>query len=104
VCRRHPPCPLPLSLPDALPILGVASAGAALAPGFETLVAMRVAQGAGGALAAPAALALLRALFPAPAGFARAMAVWGGVSVLGRSEEHTSELQSRENLVCRLLL
>src|SRR5690606_40765844 len=34
-----------------------------------------------------------------------------GVSVLGkrlkvlkRSEEHTSELQSRENLVCRLLL
>src|SRR5207302_10299646 len=26
------------------------------------------------------------------------------VSVSGRSEEHTSELQSRENLVCRLLL
>src|SRR5690606_41257506 len=25
-------------------------------------------------------------------------------SVRGRSEEHTSELQSRENLVCRLLL
>src|SRR5690606_24997218 len=25
-------------------------------------------------------------------------------SVTGRSEEHTSELQSRENLVCRLLL
>src|SRR5690606_42045053 len=24
--------------------------------------------------------------------------------VVGRSEEHTSELQSRENLVCRLLL
>src|SRR5207302_8432285 len=24
--------------------------------------------------------------------------------VIGRSEEHTSELQSRENLVCRLLL
>src|SRR5690606_39401852 len=29
--------------------------------------------------------------------------VGGGVSNL-RSEEHTSELQSRENLVCRLLL
>src|SRR5207302_8511098 len=29
----------------------------------------------------------------------------GGVAaVLARSEEHTSELQSRENLVCRLLL
>src|SRR5690606_41079022 len=26
------------------------------------------------------------------------------VNVEGRSEEHTSELQSRENLVCRLLL
>src|SRR5207302_11401974 len=26
------------------------------------------------------------------------------VSIKGRSEEHTSELQSRENLVCRLLL
>src|SRR5690606_41857147 len=28
----------------------------------------------------------------------------GSVSGLLRSEEHTSELQSRENLVCRLLL
>src|SRR5690606_40805997 len=27
-----------------------------------------------------------------------------GVGTLGRSEEHTSELQSRENLVCLLLL
>src|SRR5436309_8839093 len=27
-----------------------------------------------------------------------------GLGNLGRSEEHTSELQSRENLVCRLLL
>src|SRR5690606_40035708 len=27
-----------------------------------------------------------------------------GVSTAARSEEHTSELQSRENLVCRLLL
>src|SRR5690606_28992151 len=26
------------------------------------------------------------------------------VAIVGRSEEHTSELQSRENLVCRLLL
>src|SRR5690606_4108315 len=29
---------------------------------------------------------------------------YGIVSTAGRSEEHTSELQSRENLVCRLLL
>src|SRR5690606_42056201 len=27
----------------------------------------------------------------------------GGISHVRRSEEHTSELQSRENLVCRLL-
>src|SRR5690606_40903393 len=27
-----------------------------------------------------------------------------GVELVARSEEHTSELQSRENLVCRLLL
>src|SRR5207302_8780030 len=29
---------------------------------------------------------------------------WGGRVGAERSEEHTSELQSRENLVCRLLL
>src|SRR5690606_40246586 len=28
----------------------------------------------------------------------------GGGNIEARSEEHTSELQSRENLVCRLLL
>src|SRR5690606_42013635 len=32
------------------------------------------------------------------------VAVLVGVRGAGRSEEHTSELQSRENLVCRLLL
>src|SRR5690606_41913192 len=47
-----------------------------------------------------------------PAGVAAHPSVgWEGPTVLGalashgrRSEEHTSELQSRENLVCRLLL
>src|SRR5207302_7551243 len=29
---------------------------------------------------------------------------WDQLGCLSRSEEHTSELQSRENLVCRLLL
>src|SRR5690606_40767418 len=36
-----------------------------------------------------------------PSAFAR---VRLATSLLRRSEEHTSELQSRENLVCRLLL
>src|SRR5207342_3971019 len=36
--------------------------------------------------------------------FNRATAVHGLATTGGRSEEHTSELQSRENLVCRLLL
>src|SRR5215475_15976511 len=29
---------------------------------------------------------------------------WSGASTASRSEEHTSELQSRENIVCSLLL
>src|SRR5690606_40154794 len=41
-------------------------------------------------------------------GFALTRAKWPWILALGcvagRSEEHTSELQSRENLVCRLLL
>src|SRR5690606_26260520 len=37
-------------------------------------------------------------------GIALAQLVQPGTPVIYRSEEHTSELQSRENLVCRLLL
>src|SRR5690606_40696679 len=36
-------------------------------------------------------------------GLSRALALAGGAMLI-RSEEHTSELQSREKLVCRLLL
>src|SRR5690606_40848516 len=36
--------------------------------------------------------------------FSRAALDFRGIRVNTRSEEHTSELQSRENLVCRLLL
>src|SRR2546427_5384200 len=39
-----------------------------------------------------------------PAALKRAEWVLGGVSLTERSEEHTSELQSQSNLVCRLLL
>src|SRR2546422_3638607 len=34
----------------------------------------------------------------------RGCSVWGGTPAPERSEEHTSELQSRLHLVCRLLL
>src|SRR3712207_7168207 len=40
---------------------------------------------------------------PSTPGTARTPHHWPGCSV-GRSEEHTSELQSRQYLVCRLLL
>src|SRR5690606_39806104 len=36
--------------------------------------------------------------------FLASIPIWGYFIILARSEEHTSELQSRENLVCRLLL
>src|SRR5690606_40821856 len=41
---------------------------------------------------------------PVPLDLQRRLRIDGGVLVIERSEEHTSELQSRENLVCRLLL
>ncbi|SHF89814.1 MFS transporter [Streptoalloteichus hindustanus] len=66
-----------------LAVFGLASATAAVVPGFEALVAVRFTQGIGAALTAPAAVAVLRALFPSPAAFGRAMATWGGMSVLG---------------------
>src|SRR5258708_15541855 len=61
-----------------------------------------------GAEAAVARAAAARALL-APAAFVRAagrsaLAFWGPLWAALRSEEHTSELQSPDHLVCRLLL
>lgn len=64
-------------------LFGLASLAGSFAPSFEVLVGMRFLQGIGGALIAPAAMAVLRTLFPDPAAFGKAMATWGGVSVLG---------------------
>lgn len=66
-----------------LAVFGAASAFAAVAPNYPILVAMRLGQGIGGAMVAPAAMAVLRSLFPDSSAFGRAMATWGGVSVLG---------------------
>src|SRR5690606_41790202 len=87
-----------LSLHDALPIslacdLVLAARGASFIQAFSKI---GLIPDAGGSW-----------LLPRLVGRARAL----GLAMLGdklsgeeRSEEHTSELQSRENLVCRLLL
>jgi MFS family permease len=70
-------------LTAGLVVFAVASSVAAAAPGFAVLVAARFAQGAGAALVAPAAMAVLRAIIPDEGQHARALASWGGLSVLG---------------------
>lgn len=64
-------------------LFAAASAVSAAAPGFAALLLGRFAQGAGAALAAPAALALVRSLTPDPARLPRVLAVWGTLSVSG---------------------
>jgi MFS family permease len=64
-------------------IFAVASGAAGLAPGLVPLLLARLGQGCGAALAAPAALALLGAVYPDPRRARRAVAVWGGLPVAG---------------------
>ncbi len=53
------------------------------AQSFGLLLAARIVQGCGAALAAPAAMALLGAVFPAASSRTRATAVWGPLASLG---------------------
>src|SRR2546430_4543835 len=48
--------------------------------------------------------AFLQCFFGAPLAFDRKRVLLGAADLIARSEEHTSELQSQSNLVCRLLL
>src|SRR5690606_41884759 len=80
-----------LSLHDALPISHRADRIAG--GGLRRPLRRPVADGR----RAPGAAAAQRQRLARPPGAA-------GAPGAGRSEEHTSELQSRENLVCRLLL
>jgi MFS family permease len=64
-------------------VFGVASAGASLAPWSAFLIAARLAEGAGAALAAPAAAALLGAVYPDQERHNRALATWGMLSSAG---------------------
>src|SRR5271165_7452339 len=88
----EPAPPLPALAPPFLPIVEPAP----VLPAFPVLFNVPVP-----VLAPPGLVpAAVPGLVPAaPGRFAVA-----GRFVAGRSEEHTSELQSRENLVCRLLL
>src|SRR5690606_41973051 len=95
-----PPAPYTLSLHDALPIsLVVAGMIGSLGGGGET--------GSRGACSGSRGSGRVGA-----GGWVWTLAVSGCAStwpssaaaITSRSEEHTSELQSRENLVCRLLL
>ncbi|MEU5837742.1 MFS transporter [Streptomyces diacarni] len=61
-------------------LFALASLAAGLAPNLPTLVGARFAQGAGEALASPAAMSLIALLFPGPAERARALGVWGAIS------------------------
>nr|WP_243274916.1 MFS transporter [Streptomyces albus] len=65
-----------------LALFGLASAGCALAPGSEVLVAARAVQGTGAALLLPGSLAVITDTFTDPAARARALGVWAGVSSL----------------------
>ncbi|GAA3981400.1 MFS transporter [Streptomyces marokkonensis] len=76
------------ALTAGLVLFATASAAAPLAPGIRALLAARLAQGAGAALVAPAAMAVLRTVFPSPTVYGRAMATWGGLSVLGATAGH----------------
>src|SRR5690606_41830432 len=89
-----PPLLHTLSLHDALPI-----SISRLSPALALIIAWTAAvlQMAAGLWPLPLNIAVFVVLFAA--------AAWGSRRLLWlRSEEHTSELQSRENLVCRLLL
>ncbi|OPG06011.1 MFS transporter [Microbispora sp. GKU 823] len=64
-------------------LLALASAAGGLAPDRAVLLAARFAQGAGAAMAAPAAVALVTRLHPDERERQDALAVWGTLSVTG---------------------
>ncbi|MFF7145303.1 MFS transporter [Streptomyces nodosus] len=64
-------------------VFGASSALAGLSTGLWMLLTARFIQGAGAALAVPAAMALVGVVHREPARYARAMAVWGGLAASG---------------------
>src|SRR5690606_41130855 len=94
----------PLSLHDALPISAASLSAFRLASPFSkslptiTSMSMKMHITFEMKVCSPSIVQFTRVASPAGARSNRI------VLVEARSEEHTSELQSRENLVCRLLL
>ncbi|MGW0840948.1 MFS transporter [Streptomyces sp. NPDC002787] len=64
-------------------LFGAASLACGLAQEPWQLVAGRFAQGAGAAMAGPAALSLITLLFPGAEERAKALSIWGGIAGLG---------------------
>jgi DHA2 family methylenomycin A resistance protein-like MFS transporter len=64
-------------------LFGLASAGAALAGDWTTLIGARVVQGMGAAAMLPASLAVITRLYPDRRERSRALGIWGGVATLG---------------------
>src|SRR5690606_42000399 len=103
---RAPPCTAlrPLSLHAALPLSPASSCVTAAPPDpFPVLFPGRLPERLSRAPPAP------HSPPPAAPGFSGRSVLSGGIvpwdgTIPPRSEEHTSELQSREKLVCRLLL
>src|SRR5690606_40756386 len=89
-----------LSLHDALPISGLI-AGILVGLAFGGWLAT-IGGAVGGLIGAAVAFNL--ATLAGVSNDFIVLAVLLAGAACGRSEEHTSELQSRENLVCRLLL
>ncbi|MEQ4725381.1 MFS transporter [Nonomuraea sp. B19D2] len=64
-------------------LFGVASLACGLAQEPWQLVIGRFVQGAGSAMAGPAAMSMITLLYPGPAERAKALGIWGGIAALG---------------------
>ncbi|WP_326636392.1 MFS transporter [Nonomuraea fuscirosea] len=64
-------------------LFGVASLACGLAQEPWQLVIGRFVQGAGSAMAGPAAMSMITLLYPGPEERAKALGVWGGIAALG---------------------
>lgn len=64
-------------------LFGVASLACGLAQEAWQLVIGRFVQGAGSAMASPAAMSMITLLYPGPQERAKALGIWGGIAALG---------------------